>query len=461
MRKILVVDNDSFILEFLKDILIGEGHEVMTAQDGLHAVDVLDVYTPDIIFVDLVMPNIDGKHLCKIIRAMRKLENVYLVVLSATLDEEGRDLETLGINQCIAKGPLETMRENVLSAVQRGEMPSGIASAPEKCREEGLPGPKSISEELFSIKKHFEVIFEKMREGIVEISADGRVVYANPAAVTVMGLPEEKILASPVTDIFPHEYRPMVSAAIKAVDAPPADNREDMLVAMNGYHLKVKILTVSDGGGSSIIILNDVTMEKEAEASLKRRNRELELLNVSGRAFNSSLELDTVLVTVLEELRCLIDVLGSTVWLVEPESDTLVCRQAAGICADVLYGWRLEQGQGLAGWVAHRGEPLNVRDTRTDLRHFKGVDSKTGYEIRSILGVPLISKGNPIGVIQVVDTAPGFLTIPTRPFSNGWPHPLPLPLTTPGFMNVPERKSGKRKRPRRRWTRAFKGSMAP
>jgi CheY-like chemotaxis protein len=84
MSKILAVDNDPFILSFLKDVLTSEGHKVLTAKDGLHAVDVLDEHTPDIIFVDLVMPNIDGKRLCKIIRAMGKLENVYFVVLSGT-----------------------------------------------------------------------------------------------------------------------------------------------------------------------------------------------------------------------------------------------------------------------------------------------------------------------------------------------------------------------------------------
>ena len=407
MSKILAVDNDPFILEFLKDILTGEGHEVLTAKDGLHAVDVLDLHTPDIIFVDLVMPNIDGKRLCKIIRAMGKLADVYLVVLSATLEEEREDLEALGVDQCLSKGTLEDMTRDVLSAVHRRKTPVHIAPSPVEPQECKPLAPKSLTEELFSIKKHFEVIFERMSEGIVEISVDNRVVYANPAALSIIELPEEKLLALPVVEVFPHEYRRPVLELIAAMDGSPNNNTEDILVGMNGYQLMVKALAVTDGGGSSIIILNDVTMQKEAEAALKRRNQELELLNLSGRAFNSSLELDKVLITVLEELRALIDVLGSTIWLMESESEDLVCRQAAGICADVLNDWRLESGQGLAGWVAHHGKSLNVHDTRIDFRHYKGVDSETGYEIRSILGVPLISRGKPIGVIQVVDTAPG------------------------------------------------------
>ena len=64
--KILVVDNDQTILEFMHDLLSKEGHEVVTAKDGLSALDVLEAHTPDVVFFDLVMPNIDGKKLCKI-----------------------------------------------------------------------------------------------------------------------------------------------------------------------------------------------------------------------------------------------------------------------------------------------------------------------------------------------------------------------------------------------------------
>ncbi len=87
MKKILVVDNDLLILEFVNDILSKEGHQVLTAEGGLSALDILKTYTPDIMFIDLVMPNIDGKKLCKIIRKTPKLRDVYIVILSALAAE--------------------------------------------------------------------------------------------------------------------------------------------------------------------------------------------------------------------------------------------------------------------------------------------------------------------------------------------------------------------------------------
>jgi two-component sensor histidine kinase len=72
----------------------------------------------------------------------------------------------------------------------------------------------------------------------------------------------------------------------------------------------------------------------------------------------------------------------------------------------LVRGFRLAPGNGIAGRVAASGASLLVEDTRTDTRHFKGVDEQTGMEIRSILSVPLKVKGETIGALQIVDEMP-------------------------------------------------------
>ncbi len=63
-KKILVVDDHRMMLNFMANLLEKEGHQVFTAQDSLSALDILETDTPDIIFVDLIMPNISGEKLC-------------------------------------------------------------------------------------------------------------------------------------------------------------------------------------------------------------------------------------------------------------------------------------------------------------------------------------------------------------------------------------------------------------
>ena len=135
-------------------------------------------------------------------------------------------------------------------------------------------------------------------------------------------------------------------------------------------------------------------------------NRVLRLHNQASQAFNSSLKLDKVLITVLEEVRQLMGVVGSSIWLTEEETGELVCEQATGAYGDTLRGWRLAPGEGLAGWVANHGEGLIAGDSDIDERHHKKVDLQIGRDMRSILTLPLLVKGYVIGVLQLVDAEP-------------------------------------------------------
>jgi len=101
-KKILVVDNHPVFLKFMSQLLEKEGHQVLTTGDGLSALEILKNDTPDVIFIDLIMPNIGGEKLCQMIRKMPKLKNAYLVILSAIAAEQEVNFTAFGANACIA-----------------------------------------------------------------------------------------------------------------------------------------------------------------------------------------------------------------------------------------------------------------------------------------------------------------------------------------------------------------------
>ncbi len=142
----------------------------------------------------------------------------------------------------------------------------------------------------------------------------------------------------------------------------------------------------------------------ETESALQRRNRELALIHRASQAVNSALTLDRVLSTLLEEVRHLMDVIACSAWLVDPETDELVCQQATGPHNEIVRGWRLAPGEGIGGQTVRSGQHLIVPDTQADERYFAGVDEITGLALRSILSIPLRVKEDVIGVIQAVDT---------------------------------------------------------
>ena len=201
MKEILVIDNDELILEFVGDLFPKDQYLALTAKDGLSALEILKTHTPDIIFVDMVMPNISGTKLCRILQGMERLRNTYVVILSATVAEEAIDYAEIGADACIAKGPLSEMAKNIRFVIENPDI------AASKCTSGEVIGgqhnyARAITEELLSVKKHFETILDVMSDGILEVASGGEIVYANKKAVLLVGMPEERLLGLPISDIL-------------------------------------------------------------------------------------------------------------------------------------------------------------------------------------------------------------------------------------------------------------------
>ena len=129
-KEILVVDNDRFILEFVTDILSEKGHKVLTAENGISALEILKSHRPPaIIFLDLVMPEMDGKEVCRIIRNDSRLKNSYIVILSGASEKENSDFGDAKPDAWIIKGPFDQMARNIADAIDRSDrLPSDDAS---------------------------------------------------------------------------------------------------------------------------------------------------------------------------------------------------------------------------------------------------------------------------------------------------------------------------------------------
>jgi two-component system alkaline phosphatase synthesis response regulator PhoP len=86
-QKILVVDDESDILELLKYNLSKEGYDVKTALDGIKGVEVAKGFKPDLIILDIMMPKQDGVETCRQIREVPDLANAFIIFLTARSEE--------------------------------------------------------------------------------------------------------------------------------------------------------------------------------------------------------------------------------------------------------------------------------------------------------------------------------------------------------------------------------------
>ena len=142
------------------------------------------------------------------------------------------------------------------------------------------------------------------------------------------------------------------------------------------------------------------------EQRVKERTAELTLLNRASRALVTTLDLEELLEIVLGEARRLLNVAACSVWLEDRETGEIVCELSTGPRHHLVQGWRMAPGEGIAGWVTQSGQSLVIRDAQQDERHNPQVGEAINLVTRSLLCVPLIVKGKPIGVLQALDILP-------------------------------------------------------
>lgn len=97
--KILLVDDDPDILEAVSIILEAQGHQVVTARDGIEGLAILKAGKPDLMILDLLMPKMDGFAVCKELKDPRwaKYANIPILILTSVREEASRrryELET-------------------------------------------------------------------------------------------------------------------------------------------------------------------------------------------------------------------------------------------------------------------------------------------------------------------------------------------------------------------------------
>lgn len=83
----MVVDDEEDILELLKYNLQKEGFDVKTASNGIKAVDIAKSYIPDLVVLDIMMPNQDGVETCRQLREIPDLQHSYILFLTARAEE--------------------------------------------------------------------------------------------------------------------------------------------------------------------------------------------------------------------------------------------------------------------------------------------------------------------------------------------------------------------------------------
>jgi PAS domain S-box-containing protein len=283
-HSLLVVDDDQKYLDLLDGILTKEGHKTVCVSTGQAALSKLRTFHPDMILLDIIIPQMDGCEVFGHIRASSKTKDIPVIFLT-TIDSQDEIIKglKLGAVDYITK-PFSTpellARVNVHLDLKRKR--DAILRMNVKLQKEindRMLAQKALSES----NEKFKVISEKSLLGIYIWQKEG-FTYVNPALARIFGYTPEKMAAMKPGDfIHPEDCTNFIVKLEKLISSDISSThhqyrgvtRNHGIIYLEDY--KARITLKDEPAVIGTII--DITHKKAMEEALNEKNLQLEHLN--------------------------------------------------------------------------------------------------------------------------------------------------------------------------------------
>jgi signal transduction histidine kinase len=243
------------------------------------------------------------------------------------------------------------------------------------------------------LEQHNEqVTTHKLRQGLI-----GWSIATNKTILTNDVTRDPRYVSTPGNREVRAELCVPITLGVKAIGV--LDLQSVQLEAFDKYHVAA-LETLAD---QLAIAIENARLYDE----INQRVQTLKSLNEIGQAITSTLDLRKTLTLITDHTTRLMEVAAASVVLRDDDNGEVWFAAASGEGSKSVIGLRMALGQGIAGWVAAEGEPVIVPDVYTDQRFFANVDTQSGFTTRSILCVPLQTKGRTIGALEVMNKKAG------------------------------------------------------
>jgi len=290
-----------------------------------------------------------------------------------------------------------------------------------------ITGQKRAEEQLREKEAQYRSIFEATGDGLVITDLDGNLVDANPAFCSMHGYDTcEKLVGRHATEWIHPDYRQLHEDYAAAIEAGRRFQAQGVHVRKDGTSFPVEIhgSAFTYRGELHVLgVVRDVTERARAyellERRVKERTRELSTLLEVSKDVASTLELEPLLGLILDQLRTVVDYTDSSLLVFEGE-DLVTVGYRGPVPQERIMGTRFPPGQGrmMLEGSGHMMEPIIIEDIRSDAPLARAYRQVVGEEllrrdfghIRSWLGVPLVLKGQPIGLLAIIHDEPGYYT---------------------------------------------------
>jgi signal transduction histidine kinase len=149
---------------------------------------------------------------------------------------------------------------------------------------------------------------------------------------------------------------------------------------------------------------------------MKKNSAHSTLLNSYQNLINiscdlaSELDLNILLSKIVNAAREISTAEEASILMFDPAKNTLYFQSATNLDTQLNRGVVVPLEESIAGWIVQNQKPVIVDDPQKDKRHFDSIQMITNIKVHSLLGIPLLSKGKVIGVLEVINKKGGKFT---------------------------------------------------
>jgi PAS domain S-box-containing protein len=252
-----------------------------------------------------------------------------------------------------------------------------------------------------------EEIIATMSDALLVLDREGVLRLANGAAREMFGLDPRDWIGKPIAETSPHLYAAIaagmdtpLSSATHNIEVPFTSGKGETVLSITA-----SIMRDLTGEVEAVIyIARDITEQKRAAERIHRQNEYMAALHETGLALMRRLDVGDLLEAIITRAALLVGSEHAYVYTRDEDGETLALTAGTGAFREYI-GHTLARGEGLAGRVWEKGEPLNVADYSAWQGRAPGY---TTIPFHAVVGVPLLSAENRvIGVLGLSHLEPG------------------------------------------------------
>jgi len=389
--RILVVDDDPLALQFATMSLVREGYKVLDASTGKECLQVAHVHHPDIIVLDVMLPDMTGLEVCRQIKTDKNLQDSLIILISGAMisPEEQADGLNIGADGYLVK---PYSKKEFLARVR------------------SLERIKQAEEALRASETRYKRLFESSRDGILILEAEtGRIDDVNPYLTEITEYDRSELVGKKLWEANLFEDAEKCKTVFEKFQRLGCMSHEDLRFQTKNFR-KIDMECVSsvyDIDDRKAILCNfrDITARKEAEnealLTIMRHKALLELYQMGNASQEeiAAFAVETCARIVDSEICCIgFAEKGETIL-----DDCLWCSRTMGQSAQEGKPERFIMGN-IELWfeTIKLQKPLIVNDLQGLNIFGKALPDGCASIVR-FMGIPIVDKGRVVAVAGVAN----------------------------------------------------------